>query len=483
MKRNNKRYLIYLSLFILMIHTGCEDLTLEETTFIDLDAQFTADAFVAQVGQEIQFTQQSTIVAQRFNWDFGDGDTSLVANPTHAYDTTGIFTVTFIALKEDGITTDSTSREIIIIPKTENFESKEKTFGEDNASEIGRSLQALNGGGFILASRKNISTIQLLKLKDDLTPEDTIDISGLAVGQGQVFVSDVVSAIDGGFVVVGYYNYSPDGGDNDSFVVKVNSNLEEEWRQVISTPLNERAVAVNQLSGSFFVTSSVSDASTSYIQSDVYDNTGGFTDNNNVGTSWSGEHIIQTRDGGSIIAANDADNPMLLRVDSDFEQLWREVSSFDGRSWGVTETQDRGIVMVGSVAPSSEKPDSTQAFISKYNDSGSELLWSHTLGLYNDIFYDVVELSDESIVTLGINKNPLTGEDILLCKYPKFVGDGENTNNQPTKVKLIGGLQDDGAYKLVTKDDKIYIIGYTKSLGNTIGRSDVYFLELDANLE
>jgi PKD repeat protein len=37
-----------------------------------------------------------------YEWDFGDGDTSLVQNPTHAYADDGIYTVTFTAWDDDG---------------------------------------------------------------------------------------------------------------------------------------------------------------------------------------------------------------------------------------------------------------------------------------------------------------------------------------------------------------------------------------------
>lgn len=481
MKSNNRIYLIYLSFFIVLTLTSCEELMLKEVPFIELDAQFSASQNLAQINDTILFTQQSTTVAKQFSWDFGDSTTSTEANPIHSYSEIGLYTVTLTSTKADGITADTISQQIRIIPKTTNV-TNFKTFGDADGGEVGRSIQEIMGDGFIIASRKNVSTIQLLKLDMNQTPTDTVEISGLAVGQGQVFVNDVVRAIDGGFVVVGNYNYSPDGSDNDSFIVKVKPNpsngnkLEEEWRQVISTPLNERAVAVSQLSGSFYVTSSVATTSSSFIQLDVFDNEGNFTDNESIGTSWSGEQIIQTRDGGSIIAANDADNPMLLRLDANFDQLWREVSTFDGRSWGVTETQDRGIVIVGSLIPSSEQPDSTNAFILKYNDSGTELLWSDTLVLYDDIFYDVIELTDGSIVVVGINENPISGQDILLCKY--------SSEGERQIVKLIGGPQDDGAYRIISSmDDRIYLIGFTESFGNGNGRKDIYFLELNANLE
>ncbi len=45
-------------------------------------------------GETIQFTDESQGNAVAWFWDFGDGDTSILQNPMHAYDSVGCFTVT-----------------------------------------------------------------------------------------------------------------------------------------------------------------------------------------------------------------------------------------------------------------------------------------------------------------------------------------------------------------------------------------------------
>jgi PKD repeat protein len=57
----------------------------------------------------IPFTSYSApTTATSWHWDFGDGDTSNIQNPTHIYSTSGVYDVTLIA--SDGIDTDTLTR-------------------------------------------------------------------------------------------------------------------------------------------------------------------------------------------------------------------------------------------------------------------------------------------------------------------------------------------------------------------------------------
>ncbi len=58
------------------------------------DVSFTLSPDPAPVGEPILFTGNSTDSIVSWEWDFGDGYTDIVQNPSHTYDNTGVYTVT-----------------------------------------------------------------------------------------------------------------------------------------------------------------------------------------------------------------------------------------------------------------------------------------------------------------------------------------------------------------------------------------------------
>ena len=53
-------------------------------------------------GQSVQFTDQSTNSPTSWSWNFGDGGTSTLRNPSHTYHTAGTYTVTLTAINSAG---------------------------------------------------------------------------------------------------------------------------------------------------------------------------------------------------------------------------------------------------------------------------------------------------------------------------------------------------------------------------------------------
>lgn len=65
-------------------------------------------------GAEIQFLYSSNTPAISWQWDFGDGNTSTLENPTHLYNSPGTYIVTLIA--SNGIDTDDDVSTIVVYP-------------------------------------------------------------------------------------------------------------------------------------------------------------------------------------------------------------------------------------------------------------------------------------------------------------------------------------------------------------------------------
>lgn len=80
--------------YIVSVVTPCSTIT--DTAVVTYTTTTTASASVSQSFQISQFTNTSTNAAGYF-WDFGDGNTSTTASPTHVYALPGTYTVTLIA--------------------------------------------------------------------------------------------------------------------------------------------------------------------------------------------------------------------------------------------------------------------------------------------------------------------------------------------------------------------------------------------------
>jgi PKD repeat protein len=65
-------------------------------------ASFNASATSAQTSVPISFTDTSTGNPTAWSWDFGDGTTSTIANPSHSWTAAGIYTVTLVSTNTYG---------------------------------------------------------------------------------------------------------------------------------------------------------------------------------------------------------------------------------------------------------------------------------------------------------------------------------------------------------------------------------------------
>lgn len=79
--------------------TGCRD-TITKSAFVNigaLAASFTQSATSTCTNNAVSFTNTTTPGSGGCTWSFGDGSTSTLANPTHAYATAGTYTVKLVA--------------------------------------------------------------------------------------------------------------------------------------------------------------------------------------------------------------------------------------------------------------------------------------------------------------------------------------------------------------------------------------------------
>ncbi|MGB0917661.1 MAG: PKD domain-containing protein, partial [Flavobacteriales bacterium] len=98
---------------------GCSN-TLTETNYINVsvtEADFLPDLFGFCQPLEVNFSDSSTSASNitSYEWDFGDGGTSALANPTYTYADTGIFDVSLIITNDLGCTDTLTRSNYIFV--------------------------------------------------------------------------------------------------------------------------------------------------------------------------------------------------------------------------------------------------------------------------------------------------------------------------------------------------------------------------------
>jgi len=94
--------------------------TMTRTNYIAIDmpptAEFVSNIQSAYIHDNIQFTDQSTSYGTitSWQWDFGDGTTSIAQNPVHSYSATGNYTVSLTVTDEFGNDTETKTNYIVI---------------------------------------------------------------------------------------------------------------------------------------------------------------------------------------------------------------------------------------------------------------------------------------------------------------------------------------------------------------------------------
>ncbi|MBN1618407.1 PKD domain-containing protein [Candidatus Dojkabacteria bacterium] len=69
-------------------------------------SDFTAYPTTISTGESVQFTDQSTNNPTSWNWSFGDGGTSSIQNPSHTFNTVGLYTISLTVSNSDGSDTE-----------------------------------------------------------------------------------------------------------------------------------------------------------------------------------------------------------------------------------------------------------------------------------------------------------------------------------------------------------------------------------------
>lgn len=159
----------------------------------------------ANTGIEVQFLDRSSGSPDRWSWNFGDGTTSTLANPTHAYPGPGTYYVTLVA--GNAISSSSSSRVVVVSPLLVPYRSLISATAQTSGaggSQWRTELSLFNAGSdaanvtlsFIPGAGSAVQTRSLFLLpRQSLTYGNALlDVFGMTSGAGALSI-EATSAV------------------------------------------------------------------------------------------------------------------------------------------------------------------------------------------------------------------------------------------------------------------------------------------------
>lgn len=221
---------------------------------------------------------------------------------------------------------------------------------------------------------------------------------------------------DGGYVIIG--QTQAEGSDADILLIKIDSEANEEWREVYGTPYSDEGVAITEVEDGFSIVANVG-------------NGGNFNDKDiaiyRIGSAGeivserfyrgdnednvSATDAIRTEDGHLVIVGSSANfrKSLIMKSDLNGDTLWSreiEVNTLgENEFYAVTELASGDLVATGyTVQEIDNMPVNPGILIVKLTPDG-EMVWDRVLGRreFQDWRFgeDIVETSDENLVIVG----------------------------------------------------------------------------------
>jgi hypothetical protein len=248
--------------------------------------------------------------------------------------------------------------------------------------------------------------------------------------------NSVAVAPDGGYIVVGHTE-SFGAGENDVYLIKVDTEGNEEWSRTFGAEAAEMGMSISGTSDGNFVVAGAT-GSFGVLNRDFYmikvSEQGNMLWSRTYGLGeflpyeW-GNAVIETSDGGFLMAGNSNVNTQLgtgellnmylIKTDDQGNELW---TSYIGRGQGydyanaVQQTKDGDFIVVGATKSGSNNND---IYLIKVSAAG-ETLWKKSFGDFGSEWgSDLAQTADGSIFIVGHTNSFGSGSfDIWLVKVP-----------------------------------------------------------------
>ena len=317
-------------------------------------------------------------------------------------------------------------------------------------------------------------------------PSPTLIWQNIYGGLDDDYFFSVQQTTDGGYIAAGSSDSYEELGNIDAYLVKADSEGNEQWSKIFDGSIYDAAYSVQQTTDGGYI-----------IAGDSYGNSGSIdaylvkTDSKG-NEQWSqtfgglgrdyARSVQQTADGGYIIAGRSDSygrsrypDAYLVKTDANGNEQWSQTFGGLGSDYAlsVQQTTDGGYIIAGE-SDSYGNSSSTDAYIVKTDPEGNER-WSQTFGgSGDDYFSSVQQTADGGYIIAGSSDSygKSGNTDVYLIKT-----DSEG-NEQWSQT--FGGSGDDAAHSVQQTADGGYIIaGESDSYGNS-GSTDAYLVKTDS---